>query len=140
MSPPRTLTLVLLALLASACSHNPFDTTPNLKTDAEDFEKALRFQDYSGAAALVVPTRRQAFLAARRKEGSNLEVTDMEVIDVQMTADNLQAMVISRMRWVRLPSVSELSAEVHARWVLSGSSWLLLSLADGPFAELEPSH
>ncbi len=137
MSPSRTLALLLLL---AGCSHNPFDPGPNLKTDAEDFEKSLRFQDYAGAAQLVVPARRQAFLAARRKEGNDLEVTDMEVIDVQMSADGKQAVVVSRMRWVRLPSVSEATAEVHAAWVLSGTSWQLLTLAGGPFPELEPTH
>ena len=72
MSPPRTLCLVLLVLLAQACSHNPFNPEPNLKTDAESFDKALRFQDYADAAQLVVAARRQVFLAARRKEGTDL--------------------------------------------------------------------
>jgi hypothetical protein len=137
VSPSRTLALLLLLV---GCSHNPFDPGPNLKADAEDFEKSLRFQDYAGAAQLVVPARRQAFLAARRKEGTDLEVTDMEVIDVQMSADGKQAVVVSRMRWVRLPSVTEATAEVHAAWVLSGTSWQLLALAGGPFPELEPTH
>ena len=138
MSPPRTLALLLLALSLNGCAHNPFDPGPNLKTDAEDFEKALRFQDYAGAATLVVPARRQAFLAARRKEGTDLEVTDMEVIDAQMTPDGKQATVVSRMRWVRLPSVSEVTAEVHASWVLVGNGWLLVSMVGGPFPELAP--
>jgi len=129
-----------LLALAVACSHNPFDAGPNLKTDSEDFEKALRFQDYAGASQLVVPARRQAFLAARRKEGSDLEVTDMELIDVQMSADGKQALVLSRMRWVKLPSVSEVTAEVKESWVLVGNQWYLLSLAGGPFPELEPQH
>ncbi len=127
-------------MMLAACSHNLFDPTPNLKTDVDDFEKALRFQDYSGAASLVVPERRQAFLAARRKEGTDLEVTDMEVIDAQMTPDGKQANVISRMRWVRLPSVSEVTAEVHEHWVLVGNGWLVVSLAGGPFPELAPAH
>src|SRR5271166_1790478 len=117
----------MLALLLVACSHNLFDPGPNLKTDADDFEKALRFQDYAGAAQLVVPARRQTFLAARRKEGNDLEVTDMEVIDVQMAPDGKQAVVVSRMRWVRLPSVSEATAEVQAVWMLQGTGWLIQS-------------
>ncbi|MGO8970067.1 MAG: hypothetical protein ACLQDQ_10915 [Myxococcaceae bacterium] len=140
MSPPRTLCLVLLVLFAQACSHNPFNPEPNLKTDAEAFDKALRFQDYADAAQLVVAARRQVFLAARRKEGTDLEVTDMEVIDVQMTPDGKQATVVSRMRWVKLPSVSEVTAEVHASWTLIGNQWFLVSLAGGPFPELDPSH
>ena len=136
MSPARTLSRLLPALLLAACAHNPFDNGPNLKTDTDDFEKALRFQDYAGAASLVVPQKRQAFLAARRKEGTDLEVTDMETIDAQMTPDGKQATVISRMRWVRLPSVTEVTAEVHENWALVGNQWFLVSLSGGPFPEL----
>jgi len=140
VSPSRTLALLPLVVSLSGCAHNPFDPGPNLKSDAEDFEKSLRFQDYAGAAQLVVPARRQAFLAARRKEGNDLEVTDMEVIDVQMSPDGKQAVVVSRMRWVRLPSVSESTAEVQGAWVLSGNAWQLAALAGGPFPELQPAH
>jgi hypothetical protein len=62
----------------------------------------------------------------------------MEVVDVQMSQDAKQAVVVSRMRWVRLPSASEVTAEVHENWAASGSAWLLVSLAGGPFPELEP--
>jgi hypothetical protein len=141
VSPSRTLPLVFSALLAAACSHSVFEATAaSLKSDAEDFEKSLRFQDYPGAAQLVTPSRRQAFLAARRKEGNDLTITDMEVIDVQMSADGKHALVMSRMRWVKLPSVTEVTAEVHEQWDAVGSSWQLVMLAGGPFPELEPAH
>ena len=139
MSPPRTLRLGLLLALLGACAHSVFEASAGqLKTDATDFEKSLRFQDYGGAAQLVTPTKRQAFLAARRREGNDLTITDMEVVDVQMSQDAKQAVVMSRMRWVKLPSASEVTAEVHENWVASGSTWLLVSLAGGPFPELEP--
>lgn len=139
MSPPRTLPVGLLLGLALACSHSVFETSAgHLKSDAEEFEKSLRFQDYGGAAQLVAPPRRQAFLAARRREANDLTITDMEVVDVQMSADGKQAVVMARMRWVKLPSASEVTAEVHEHWVSNGSSWQLLSLQGGPFPELAP--
>ena len=86
MSPPRTLRLGLLLALLGACAHSVFEASAGqLKTDATDFEK-------------------QAFLAARRREGNDLTITDMEVVDVQMSQDAKQAVVMSRMRWVKLPS------------------------------------
>jgi hypothetical protein len=122
-----------------ACAHSVFEASAaQLKTDSSDFEKSLRFQDYGGAAQLVTPTKRQAFLTARRKDGNDLTITDMEVVDVQMSQDAKQAVVVSRMRWVRLPSASEVNTEVRENWVASGSAWLLVSLAGGPFPELEP--
>jgi len=141
VSPSRTLPLVLLALPLLACSHAAFEAgAGQLKSDAEDFEKSLRFQDYGGAAQLVTPSRRQAFLAARRKEGNDLTITDMEVIDVQMSADGKHAIVMSRMRWVKLPSVTEVTAEVHEQWDVAGTGWQLMAMSGGPFPELEVPH
>ncbi len=142
MSPSRTLPLALLALLlGGGCSHALFEASAGqLKSDAEDFEKSLRFQDYGGAAQLVAPAHKQAFLAARRKEGNDLTITDMEVIDVQMASDGKHAVVMSRMRWVKLPSVSEVTAEVHEVWEAVGPAWQLVAFSGGPFPELEPGH
>jgi hypothetical protein len=145
VSAPRTtralalFTSVLWATLGG-CSHGPFAPGPDqLRSASEDFDKDLRFQDYGGAAQSVVPARRSAFLAARRKEANDLTITDMEVIDVQMAPDGQKATVLSRMRWVKLPSVSEVSAEVEARWEIVGSGWLLVALVGGPFPELAPT-
>jgi hypothetical protein len=139
VSPSRTLSAALLFLLVAGCAHSVFEASAGqLKTDAEDFEKSLRFQDYGGAAQLVTPQKRQAFLAARRREANDLTITDMEVVDVQMSQDAKHAMVMSRMRWVKLPSATEVTAEVHESWLATGSSWQLVSLAGGPFPELEP--
>lgn len=134
---PRTLPLAILAGLSLACSHTPFTAGPDqLKTASEEFERSIRFQDYGGASSLIVPAKRAAFLAARRKEGGDLTITDMELIDVQMAPDGKRAMVISRMRWVRLPSVSEVTAEVTEQWDVVNNSWLLASLSGGPFREI----
>jgi len=139
VSPTRTFLVGLLLLVLPACAHTPLESSAGaLKTDSSDFEKSLRFQDYGGAAQLVAPAKRQAFLAARRREGNDLTITDMEVVDVQMSQDAKQAVVMSRMRWVKLPSATEVSAEVHENWVAAGGSWVLVSLSGGPFPELEP--
>lgn len=131
---------MLFGVLGGSCSHGLFAPGPDqLRSASEDFEKSLRFQDYGGAAQLVVPARRSAFLAARRKEANDLTITDMEVIDVQMAPDGTKAAVLSRMRWVKLPSVSEVTAEVQARWEVIGNGWLLVALVGGPFPELAPS-
>jgi hypothetical protein len=140
VSPFRTRALLLLsALLAGSCSHSPFTAGPDqLRSANEDFERSLRFQDYGGAAQNVTPPRRQAFLANRRKEANDLTITDMEVIDVQMAVDGQHALVLSRMRWVRLPSVSEVTAEVQGQWDVVNNQWVLAYLAGGPFKELAP--
>jgi hypothetical protein len=62
----------------------------------------------------------------------------MEIIDVQMAADGKHATVTSRMRWVKLPSVSEVTAEIREQWLAAGNTWLLVAIANGPFPELEP--
>jgi hypothetical protein len=139
VSPFRTRALLLLAAFGVGCTHSPFTAGPDqLRSANEDFERSLRFQDYGGAAQFVIPPRRGGFLASRRKEANDLTITDMEVIDVQMAADGQHALVMSRMRWVRLPSVTEVTAEVQGQWDVVDNQWLLVSLAGGPFKELAP--
>jgi hypothetical protein len=135
--PSRTPLLAILAGLSLACSHTPFTVGPDqLKTASEEFERSIRFQDYGGASSLIVTSKRAVFLAARRKEAGDLTITDMELIDVQMAPDGKRAQVISRMRWVRLPSVSEVTAEVSEQWEVVNNAWLLSALTGGPFREI----
>ncbi|HME90395.1 MAG TPA: hypothetical protein VKE49_03165, partial [Myxococcaceae bacterium] len=52
------------------------------------------------------------------------------------SADGSTALVISRMSWMRLPSLSETTQLVTSEFVLRDGSWLLARQSGGPFAEL----
>jgi hypothetical protein len=60
------------------------------------------------------------------------------MLDVHQSADGQSATVISRFRWVRLPSTSEKIEDVKSLWVVRGNDWFLESMEGGPFPDLAP--
>jgi len=89
-------------------------------------------------AQLLVPERRDRFLAARARDGSDLNITDIELVNVVASESGDRATVTSRWRWFRLPSTSEQAQEAKAIWVARGGQWLLESMQGGPYPDLAP--
>lgn len=130
---------VALALMA-ACAHSPQrGDAPSLKKAAEAFHQRIRWKDLRGAIELLVPERRQAFedgYRARRDE-NDLSITDYELEDLRVAADGLSAVVVSRLSWMRLPSVSVATETIHSVYLYRQGAWWLEQQDAGPFvAEL----
>jgi len=89
-------------------------------------------------AQLLVQKRRSQFLAARAGEHSDLNITEVELLDVKPSADGTTSTVTSRWRWYRLPSTSEQVSESKAIWVARDGEWLLESMQGGPYPDLAP--
>jgi hypothetical protein len=127
---------LVLCLLALGCAHAPRSTgLSGLKPFAEDFHRRIRWKDYRGAANLLVLERREAFLAARREQHDerDLSITDYDIEDARMK-DELHAKVVTRLSWVRLPSPSEHTETVTSEFVFREGSWWLERQDAGPFA------
>jgi len=136
----KAITRPLLAclLLGVVGCHEPGATAAALKSTYEDFETKARWSETAAVAQLIVPERRDAFLAARSRDGSDLSITDIELVNVQQSEDGEHATVTSKWRWLRMPSTSEQSAESKAIWVARGGQWLLESMQGGPYPDLAP--
>ena len=87
---------------------------------------------------MVVPERRSAFLAARARDAKDVSISEIDLLDVVVAEDSQKATVMSRIRWVRLPSTSEKIADVKSGWVVRGNDWFLESMEGGPFPDLSP--
>jgi len=125
-------------LLGVVGCHEGGATQAKLKSTYEDFELKARWGESAAVAQLLVPERRSAFLAARARDGKDLSITDIELLDVKASDDGESATVTSRWRWLRLPSASEQMQEARARWVARGGEWLLESMQGGPYPDLAP--
>lgn len=133
-----TRPLLALLLLGVVGCHEGGATQAKLKSTYEDFEQKARWGEGAAAAQLLVPERRSEFIAARSREHSDLNITDVELVNVTPSEDGTTATVTSRWRWYRLPSTSEQVSESKGTWVARGGEWLLESMQGGPYPDLAP--
>lgn len=122
----------------AACAHSPrTGSLESLKPSAESFHQRIRWRDFLGAAELIIPERRQAYIEARMKlrDEKDLTITDFQLEEATLGANGLSAIVTSRIGWVRLPSVSENSELVRSEFVFRDGSWFLARQEGGPFAQ-----
>ncbi len=133
-----TRPLLAWLLLGVVGCHEGGSTQAKLKSTYEDFEQKARWGEAAAVAQLLVPERRSQFLAARAREKSDLNITDIELVNVVTSDDGSHATVTSRWRWYRLPSTSEQVSESRAIWVARGGDWQLESMQGGPYPDLAP--
>ncbi|WP_331110316.1 hypothetical protein [Archangium sp.] len=132
----RLLAVLLVLTLGGACAHTQKKSDPqSLRPVVENFHKRVRWKDYRVAARYIVPERRQDFERAlrERKDERDLDITDYEIEEVEFVEEGQRAIVTSRLRWTRLPSVSEQSATVTSEFVYRSGTWMLEKQLGGPF-------
>lgn len=137
--PSFCLWLAAACAVCSACAHiKRTADLESLKAAADTFHQRIRWRDFRGAAELIAPERRAAFQSARDalRDERDLSITDYQLEDVRLSADGSSAVVVSRVSWTRLPSLSEASQLVTSEFVLRDGAWLLAHQSGGPFAEL----
>ncbi|MCC6333015.1 MAG: hypothetical protein IT380_03385 [Myxococcales bacterium] len=129
--------LFVAALAAGACATLSGKGDPEeIKPAIESFHQALRWKDYRGAADRLVPERRAAFIKARLKneDERDLFITDFQLEDAVVAADQMSATVVSKLSWYRLPDGTEKKAVITTSMVWRDSAWLVESQDEGPFS------
>lgn len=146
MPPVRTRAFLLLVSVPvlAACAHVPLSGgVATLKPAVETFHQRVRWKDFRGTVELLVPERREAFEKARKDQNDDrdLSITDYQLEDVRLVDDGMRAIVVSRISWVRLPSVSEHADVVTSEFVFQQGAWQLARQDSGPFVpELQPAY
>jgi len=137
--PSSRLWFAAALAVCSACAHiKSAADLESLKAAADTFHQRIRWRDFRGASELIAPEQRAAFQAARDqlRDERDLSITDYQLEDARLSADGSTAVVVSRVSWTRLPSLSEASQLVTSEFVLRDGAWLLAHQSGGPFAEL----
>ena len=136
---PLALLLCLLPVLGGGCAHTQPSSSgmEGLRPVVEDFHKQVRWGEFRAAARYIVPERRADFERARREKNDarDLSVTDYEIDEATLSADGMRATIISRIQWMRLPSMSATTSTVTSEFTYVDGAWLLERQSDGPFAE-----
>ena len=130
---------MLVLALASCATLRPPDID-DLKPAVEAFHRAVRWKDYRGAADMIVPERREAFLKARKqlKDERDLYISDFQLEDAKVSKAGI-ATAVSHMSWYRLPSATESTVTITSIFVWRNNVWILESQDDGPFEDLKPA-
>ncbi|HEX4931972.1 MAG TPA: hypothetical protein VFV33_02260 [Gemmatimonadaceae bacterium] len=123
-----------------ACTHTPAKPVADpaaIRSAAEKFHQRVRWKDYRGASDLLVADRRQSFVDERESlnDERDLTVADYDLTDVRLDdASGDRAWVISRISWVRLPSITEQTQTVTTELVrVRDQVWLIARQDRGPF-------
>jgi hypothetical protein len=131
---------LLIAVLALGCAHDAARKKADALSDTvKQLHLSLRWKDFTGALAMIVPEKREAFATARMKlhDDQDLSIGDYEVLQIVMEDSALRAVAVASMSWSRLPSTSVQTDRVRSELVYRDGSWLLERQSGGPFdAEL----
>lgn len=132
----RLLAVLLVFALSGGCAHTKKKSDlETLRPVVESFHQRVRWKDYRIATRFIVPERRQDFERARREKQDerDLSITDYEIEEVEVVEEGERAIVTSRIKWMRLPSVSEQSDTVTSEFIYREGKWLLEKQSGGPF-------
>jgi hypothetical protein len=134
----RGVAVAVGGLVAWACAHVPAQPdAAGLPPTVEAFFDKVHWRDFRAAAQLIVEERRQDFLkaSAASHDDRDLTLTESTLEDVRMSPDGRSATVLSRVRWIRLPSMTEQSDEVTSDFIWRAGAWWLARQQAGPFQE-----
>lgn len=136
---PVVLSLAL-SLLSAGCAHLPPDLE-ELKPTVEAFHQRLKWRDFRGAAEIIVPEKRAAFVRGRVKDHDeeDFQVSEYQLEDAVLSPDKSVALVVSKLAWVKMPSISEQRVTLTNKFVWRDKAWFLESQDTGPFKELLPA-
>lgn len=137
----RLPAVLLVLCLGVGCAH----TKKQLDVEAlaptvDAFHKRIRWKDYQFASRYVVPERRQDFeqQVREREDERDLDISDYDIQGVELLEEGRRARVTSRLRWTRLPSLSEKQESVTSDFVFREGHWLLEKQTGGPFDGVLP--
>jgi hypothetical protein len=134
--------LAVLALTLAACvtPGTPKPDIEELKPTIEAFHRMARWKDFRGAADLLVPSKRTAFIKARSvsNDDRDLYITDYQLEDARLEDGMTWVEVISKMSWYRMPNTTETTRTITSVFRWKNGKWWLESQDDGPFPELKP--
>ncbi|GEM_PF-1069663 len=126
--------LALFTVVFPACAgHQKTASAKELRDTSESFARRLRWGDFKGMAQFIVPEQRLSYVKGilDRGDDETLKILDFELEHVQYLPDR-QAIVLARVSWYRLPSVTAQSEVVSLVFEDRDGQWLVCAVENGP--------
>ncbi len=118
--------LLLLSLsLGFGCAGNQSNPGKDrdLSRAVRDFNQAVRWQNWNGAARHVDPERRPQWLQGRLQSARGLQLTEMQMLGMQR--DKEDVVVLVSVGWFRVPDTKLRRTVWRQLWRYKGRSWVL---------------
>ena len=109
-------------------------TVKELRDTSESFARHFRWGDYRGMAKFIVPEERLSYIKGilDRGEDETLKIVDFELEHVHYVPPGDHAIILSRISWYRLPSVTAKSEVVTIHFKDTEGEWLVKAIENGP--------
>jgi hypothetical protein len=128
--------LLLVGAGLQACSHTRGSgSLESLKSAGETFLQRLRWRDFRGAGELILSERRERYdtFVGGFADENDLTLSDYQIEDVRLSPKHVgRGLVVARVRWVQMPSVSEQNAVITSEFVYRDGAWFLGRQDKGP--------
>ena len=116
--------LILTLALGWGCGGKPPDRDRDLAVAVRDFNQAVRWQNWNGAARYVDPTVRPSWLQARLNGSRGLQLTEMQMLGMQREGDDV--VVLVSVGWFRLPDMLLRRTVWRQVWRDGAQDWMLV--------------
>lgn len=136
--------LSLPATLGGCAERQKKATIKDLKNTSEGFVRRMRWGDYKGMTKYMVPEQRLPYVKGilERGEDDTLKILDCEMEHVHYVPPGDEAIVLAKISWYRLPSVTALSEVATFHLEDRDGEWLVSEVENGPlpFKKVEKSE
>jgi hypothetical protein len=122
-----TALLPLACALLVGCFLENASSGKKLSDAVTEMNKATRWGQLSLAAQMVEPVYRPQFLANHAHWGQRVQVADSEVVHVELTTDEDNAVAMIVYQWYATEAMTLHQSVVRQRWAREGDGYALLS-------------
>jgi len=119
----------LLILAFSGCFMANNSPAKKISDSVRDMNENARWGRIGDASLYVDTSYRNTFLSAHQDWGSEIEVADTEVVQVQIAPDEEHASAIVSYSWYATDTMTLHQTTVRQRWSAVGSGYALFSEA-----------
>jgi hypothetical protein len=146
---PRKLWIVFvlfLALLPASCAstgvHDEKKLLEALKASVEAFNTAVRWEDYTEAAAFVTADKKEQFWAETDKFKGKVRIVDFQVREVNPEEKGHRGTAIIRFQYWRLASPTVLTLTISQKWFFidKEKAWKVAESGFGPLTRARAEY
>ncbi len=121
------LCLLAAQLLFAACGGPTQKAQSDLKDAVIQFNEGIRWGRLQEVMPRVSPENAEHFMKMHEKFGSEIQLTDYELINSTYNNENKTAKVTVRISWYRQNEMELCNTILLQEWELKGADWMMMT-------------